>query len=156
MCSDPTSCSCKTCLGAIYRPGCADHVRDGISISVITPSLNMGAYLRRCCASVADQAGGAYEHIVVDGGSTDGSAEWLGQQPHISSIVGPDRGMYDAINKGLARARGEIVAYLSCDEQYLPGALAHVKDYFARQPHVDGVFGDTLVTWPDGGLISFQ
>jgi glycosyltransferase involved in cell wall biosynthesis len=125
-------------------------------MSIITPSFNMGSYLKRCCASVADQQGPAHEHIVVDGGSTDGSAEWLRCAGHITSIIGKDQGMYDAINKGLAISRGSIISYLSCDEQYLPGTLAHVEHYFAKHPHVDGVFGDTLVTWPDGRLISFQ
>lgn len=130
--------------------------RDPVEMSVITPSLNMLAYLKRACASVADQLGPASEHIVVDGGSTDGTLEWLATQPRVTTIVGTDRGMYDAINKGLAACTGRIVAYLSCDEQYLPGTLSYVHAYFARQPEVSGVFGDTLVTWPDGRLISFQ
>lgn len=116
----------------------------------------MLTYLKRCCASVADQEGPTWEHIVVDGESTDGTVEWLRAQRRVSSIIGKDQGMYDALNKGLAACRGAIVAYLSCDEQYLPGTLAHVERYFATHPNVDGVFGDTLVTWPDGQLVSFQ
>src|SRR5437660_9009586 len=102
----------------------------GSSISVITPSLNMLPYLKRCCASLADQEGASWEHIVVDGESTDGTVEWLRSQPHVASIIGKDQGMYDAINKGLAACTGDIVAYLSCDEQYLPGTLAYIDHYF--------------------------
>jgi glycosyltransferase involved in cell wall biosynthesis len=64
--------------------------------------------------------------------------------------------MYDAINKGLLASSGKIVAYLSCDEQYLPGTLASVSAYFETHPEVDVVFGDTLVTRPDGSLVCFR
>ena len=116
----------------------------------------MLAYLRRCHASVADQAGGSVEHIVVDGGSSDGSAEFVRQAPDIVGLVGPDAGMYDAINKGLRLAKGEIVAYLNCDEQYLPGTLRDVKAAFAAEPAVDMVAGDTLLIRPDGSLLAYR
>jgi len=88
-------------------------MNDNIDISVITPSYNMLPYLRRCAASVADQEGGKFEHIVIDGGSTDGSGEWLAKQGHIRSISEKDNGMYDAINKGLKQANGNILAYIN-------------------------------------------
>jgi glycosyltransferase involved in cell wall biosynthesis len=125
-------------------------------MSVITPSLNMLGYLQRCCISVADQMGPRCEHIVVDGGSTDGTVEWLANQPRIASLVGRDRGMYDAINRGLTASSGGILSYLSCDEQYLPGALQSVSRYFERHPEIDAVFGDTLVTRPDRSLVCFR
>jgi len=125
-------------------------------MTVVTPSYNMLGYLVRCRASVADQVGPTYEHIVVDGGSTDGTADWLGHQTGVRSIVEPDHGMYDAINKGLGIARGEIVSYLNCDEQYLPRTLAFVEWYFATHPNVDILFGDTLLIRPDGSLISVR
>jgi glycosyltransferase involved in cell wall biosynthesis len=129
---------------------------DGVELSIITPSYNMLGYLQRCCASVADQTGPHHEHIVADGGSTDGTAAWLNAQPWLTSIIGPDQGMYDAINKGLLASSGKIVAYLSCDEQYLPGTLDAVSAYFEAHPEVDVVFGDTLVTRPDGSLVCFR
>ncbi len=116
----------------------------------------MLGYLKRCCASVRDQQGTDFEHIVVDGASTDGTADWLRAQPQIHSIIERDRGMYDAVNKGFHVARGEILAYLNCDEQYLPRTLAFVKDYFARHPSVDVLFGDTLLVRPDGSLLAVQ
>ena len=90
-------------------------------ISVVTPSLNQIGFLKDCCASVADQQGADFEHVVVDGASSDGSPAWLGQMPGIVSISEADRGMYEAVNKGLRLARGDILAQLNCDEQYLPG-----------------------------------
>ena len=112
-------------------------------VSVITPCYNGGAFLPRCCASVADQGEALAEHIVADGGSTDGTVEWLKRQRNLRWVSEKDRGMYDAINKGFRMAGGDIVAHLNCDEQYLPGTLAAVADVFARHPGVDIV----LATW---------
>ncbi len=89
------------------------------------------------------------EHIVVDGGSGDGSVELLAEQArenpelfHYSS--GPDRGMYDALNKGFARARGEFLGYLNCDDLLLPWTLRRVEACFDARPDIDLVFGDAL------------
>jgi glycosyltransferase involved in cell wall biosynthesis len=125
-------------------------------MSVITPSFNMLGYLKRCRASVTDQMNPPPEHIVVDGGSTDGTVEWLNGQRGVVSIIGRDRGMYDAINKGFQASSGTVLSYLSCDEQYLPGTLEFVRGYFEAHPEVDVVFGDTLVTRPDGSLLCFR
>src|SRR3984893_17077250 len=115
-----------------------------IDVSVITPSLNMLSYLERCVASVADQEGVRAEHLVMDGGSRDGTVEWLASRPNLTSEVRSDNGMYEAINRGFRRARGRILAHLNCDEQYLPGTLATVTRYFDTYPEVDVLFGDTL------------
>ena len=125
-------------------------------ISIITPSYNMLEYLKLCAASVADQQGVECEHIIVDGMSTDGTAAWLSSQSGIRYISEPDNGMYDAINKGLKSAKGDILAYLNCDEQYLPGILSFVKDYFNNHPDVDVLFGDFLAVNPDGSLVSYR
>jgi glycosyltransferase involved in cell wall biosynthesis len=127
-----------------------------VEFSIITPSLNMLGYLKRCCASVADQEGVISEHIVMDGGSTDGTVAWLGQNERVAGIVQQDNSMYDAINKGLLLSKGQVLSYLNCDEQYLPGALAFVKTYFERHPEVDIVFGDALLIRPDGTPIAYR
>jgi glycosyltransferase involved in cell wall biosynthesis len=124
--------------------------------TIITPTFNGLAYLKQCRASIADQAGVDVEHIVVDGASTDGTVDWLKQQEGLTWISEKDRGMYDAVNKGLDRAAGRYVAYLNCDEQYLPGALAAVRDAFERAPRADFIFGDMLVVRPDGNLAAFR
>ena len=128
----------------------------GTAVSIITPSYNMLDHLKRCSRSVADQESVDFEHIVVDGASTDGTPAWLARQPHLRSISEPDEGMYDAINKGLETANCEVVAYLNCDEQYLPGTLRYVADYFEQHPDVDLLFGDFLLIRPDGTLIAYR
>ena len=116
-----------------------------LSISVVTPSLNQLPWLKLCVASVADQSGPTVQHLVQDAGSTDGTVEWMWADGRVEACVEKDAGMYDAINRGLRRASGDILAYLNCDEQYLPGALARVSAYFAAHPEVDMVFGDIVM-----------
>ncbi|MFH2107282.1 MAG: glycosyltransferase family 2 protein [Chrysiogenia bacterium] len=127
-----------------------------MDISIVTPSLNMLPYLKCCAASIADQQGASVEHIVVDGGSTDGTVSWLAAKPKILSLSEKDKGMYDAVNKGLRLAHVDILACLNCDEQYLPGTLSFVKSFFAAHPSIDILFGDFLVTQPDGSLVAFR
>lgn len=101
-------------------------------------------------------SGATYEHLVMDGGSTDGTPCWLAERSEIGSVLERDAGMYDAVNKGFRRAHSALVSHLNCDEQYLPGALAFVRDYFGRHPEVDVLFGDALIIRPDGSLIAFR
>lgn len=127
-----------------------------VDISIVTPSLNMLEYLKLAHASIGDQAGVGVEHLVMDAGSTDGTGVWMQNQPGIAGVIEKDKGMYDGINKGLKRSRGTILGYLNCDEQYLPGTLAFVKDFFDRHPGVDMIFGDFLLIRPDGTLLAFR
>ncbi|NBU71448.1 MAG: glycosyltransferase [Bacteroidetes bacterium] len=90
-----------------------------MDISIVTPVFNSIRWIDLCVRSVKHALQGQnYEHIVVDGGSTDGTLEYLKQQQNIRLILGPDKGMYDALNKGMAAARGRIVGSLNGDEQY--------------------------------------
>ncbi len=116
--------------------------------SVITPSFNPSPWLRLCIASVADQ-GVDVEHIVQDAGSSDGTLDWLTADPRVTTIVERDNGMYDAVNRGLRRAGGDILSYLNCDEQYLPGCLPAVERFFLTHPDVDVLFGDFVVVNSD-------
>ena len=127
--------------------------------SVVTPSFNQLDWLELCIASVADQRDvGFVEHLVCDGqseGIEDFKKRMLERFPESSNyclkfIVDRDQGMYDAINKGLRRARGEICSYLNCDEQLLPGSLATVGGYFASHKDADMLFGDTIVVDREG------
>ena len=111
--------------------------------SIITPSFNPSPWLPLCIASVADQ-GVDGEHIVQDAGSTDGTLEWLRNDGRVKTFVERDGGMYDAVNRGLRRAQGDILAYLNCDEQYLPGCLQRVDAFFRDHPAVDVLFGDVV------------
>ncbi|TAK97466.1 MAG: glycosyltransferase [Verrucomicrobia bacterium] len=120
-----------------------------MQFSIVTPSYRNSEWLKLCIASVADQ-GVSLEHIVQDAGSDDGTLDWLLADSRVTAHVEKDSGMYDAINRGLARARGEICAYLNCDEQYLPGALHAVEDFFSSHPNVDVLFADFIVVNPGG------
>ncbi len=121
-------------------------------ISIITPSFHQLDWLKLCAASIADQEGVDVEHIVQDAG-TEGVGnmfEAIRQGPatpryDAKLIIEKDAGMYDAVNRGLAKARGEICGYLNCDEQYLPGALGAVANFFANHPEIEVVFGDVIL-----------
>src|SRR5262245_29300293 len=93
-----------------------------MEFSIITPSFRNSDWLKLCIASVADQDV-EHEHIVQDSCSDDDTPKWLPHDTRVRAYIEKDRGMYDAVNRGLARASGEILAYINCDEQYLLGAL---------------------------------
>jgi glycosyltransferase involved in cell wall biosynthesis len=93
---------------------------------------------------------------VQDGQSTDGTLNWLPNDPRVDAVSAKDRSMYDAINKGFERSTGDLLAYINCDEQYLPGALNKVRDYFERNPEVEIVFGNAVVVEADGSFICYR
>src|SRR6266849_6010736 len=117
--------------------------------SIITPSFRSSGWLKLCLASVADQSV-AVEHIVQDAGSDDGTLDWLLHDKRAKVFVEKDQGMYDAINRGLRRAGGDILAYLNCDEQYLPRALQAVRGFFEQDPACEVVFGDVVMVGSQG------
>jgi len=114
-------------------------------ISIVTPVFNSVRWIELCLQSVRHSLKGRnYEHIVVDGGSTDGTLDYLNQQKDIRLIPGPDKGMYDALNKGIATARGRILGHLNADEQYDRAGLAHALQKL-EQTGADAVFGPTIM-----------
>jgi glycosyltransferase involved in cell wall biosynthesis len=123
--------------------------RDTMRFSIITPSFRNSEWLKLCVASVADQ-GVEHEHIVQDAGSDDGTLHWLLRDSRVKAFVEKDAGMYDAINRGLRKATGEIIAYLNCDEQYLPGALVAVDAFFQANPQTEVLFADAVAVNPRG------
>jgi hypothetical protein len=112
--------------------------------SIITPSFRSSRWLKLCIASVADQDA-EHEHIVQDSCSDDGTQDWLSHDRRVKAYIEKDKGMYDAVNRGLRRATGEILAYINCDEQYLPGALTCVGEFFDRHSDLDVVFASSVV-----------
>lgn len=124
-----------------------------MKFSIITPSFRNSAWLKLCIASVADQSGVSFEHIVQDSCSDDDTQNWLPHETAVKAFIEKDSGMYDAVNRGFRRAQGEILAYLNCDEQYLPGALKTVADFFDANPEVEVALTDTIVTDATGGYI---
>jgi glycosyltransferase involved in cell wall biosynthesis len=93
-------------------------------VSIVTPSLNQARFLTEAIASVRAQTYEPLEHIVVDGGSSDGSVELLRASESLTWISEPDEGQSHALNKGFALARGEILGWLNADDAYLPHAVA--------------------------------
>ena len=124
--------------------------------SIVTPSFKMVNWLKLCAASIADQKGPTFEHIVQDAGTGQELDMWAQSQPELRCYQEPDRGMYDAINRGLKRARGQYLAYLNCDEQYLPGALQTVEQFFVSHPSIEVVFGDVILINPAGQALSYR
>jgi len=124
----------------------------GRRITIITPSYNQAAYLEQTIASVLDQGYPNLEYIIIDGGSTDGSVEIIRKfEDRIAYWVSEkDRGQAHAINKGIQRATGDIIAYLNSDDYYLDGTLARVADWFSRHPNVDLLHGRCRVVDQDG------
>ena len=107
-----------------------------LQFSIVTPSFRNSRWLKLCVASVADQEGVELEHIVQDACSDDETQDWLPHDRRVRAFIEKDSGMYDAINRGYRRARGDILAHLNCDEQYFSGALRNVRTFFERNPRV--------------------
>lgn len=116
-----------------------------MELSIVTPCFNSIRWISLCVQAVRHACAGIrYEHIVCDGGSTDGTVEFLRNQSDVRLISGPDRGMYDALNKGMAAARGRIFGHLNVDEQYNRRGLARALGRL-KEPKVDAVFGPTIM-----------
>ena len=124
-----------------------------MKFSIITPSFRSSEFLKLCIASVADQEGVEHEHIVQDSCSDDGTQDWLPQDRRVRAFIEKDGGMYDAINRGYRRASGDILAYLNCDEQYLPGALLAVQRFFELNPEVEVALAGAVVVDGAGNYI---
>jgi glycosyltransferase involved in cell wall biosynthesis len=110
-------------------------------ISVLTPCLNAASTLPAMLASVRAQDQPGVEHIVVDGGSTDGSVELLQEAEGVQWISERDDGMAQALNRGTAMASGEILGWLNADDTYEPGALRAVAEAWARRPATEWATG---------------
>jgi len=110
-------------------------------ISIVTPSLNQGSTIEETILSVLAQKDPDFEHIVIDGGSTDETLGVLERFPHLRWVSEDDRGQTDAINKGLEMSTGEIVAYLNSDDVYRPDAFANVRTAFHENETSDVVVG---------------
>jgi glycosyltransferase involved in cell wall biosynthesis len=119
-------------------------------ISVVTPSFNSIHTIQATIESVAGQDYPQVEHIVVDGGSTDGTVELLKKHPSLKWISEKDEGHYHAMDKGTRMASGEVVAILNADDCYRPGALREVAAAFEKHPDWDGLFGDIVFVDGEG------
>ena len=113
--------------------------RDNPLVSIITPVLNGIKYLEECIQSVLNQSYARIEHIIVDGGSTDGTVEMLSsyQAKHpdrIRFVSEPGTGVGEALNKGLRMAKGGIFGWVNADDFFEPGAVQTVVEFFRANP----------------------
>ena len=112
--------------------------------SVVTPSLNQGRFIRDAIESVLAQTDlvGAVEHLVVDGGSTDGTHDVLTRYPHLTLLRDPGLGQSRAVNMGLRAASGTAIGWLNADDRYLPGVFAEVRRALADHADAGIVYGN--------------
>lgn len=135
-----------------------------MKVSIITPCFNSFKFLNATIDSVLEQTYDQIEHIVIDGGSTDGTLEiikkYTSKNKNIQFLSEPDNGMYDAINKGLLLATGDIIYCLNSDDQlYDKNTISKVVDFICRANSEDGVsiddtvfVGDVLFTYSNGSV----
>ena len=126
-----------------------------LKISIITPSFNQGRFLEQTIKSVLDQSYPNLEYIIIDGGSSDNSVEIIRKYEKSLAywVSEPDGGQTHAINKGLKRATGEIIAYLNSDDFYLPGSLQKVAEFFSANPDVGLMYGDCNIIDEKGTVV---
>ena len=127
-----------------------------MKFSIVTPSFNGLRYLRQTADSILSQRGPfELEWLVIDGGSTDGTAEFFRDlhDPRVHFLSEGDRGQSDAINKGLARATGDVAAWLNTDDLYTPGALAAVAEAIAADPSAQWLAGRCEIIDAAGAVI---
>lgn len=115
-------------------------------ISIVTPSYNMARFFEKTVQSVLIQNYFNFEYIIIDGGSTDESADIIKKyEQHITYWVSePDQGQSDAINKGFNRATGELSCWLNSDDVLLPGALKRVAEVYSKNPDMDIITGNVV------------
>jgi glycosyltransferase involved in cell wall biosynthesis len=132
-----------------------------VRFTIVTPVLNGMPWLPEAVTSVARQrerAGFELEHVVLDGGSTDGSREWLLDHPELGCrlIFEPDRGQTAALRNGFDQASGDLLGWLNSDDVLEPGALQAVHDLFVQRPEVVMVSGVCLLIETDGRIFGLM
>jgi glycosyltransferase involved in cell wall biosynthesis len=131
-----------------------------IVLSIITPVFNGKKYLEKCLSNVALQAFPGLEHLIMDGGSSDGGPElvqeWQKKYPHIRLISEKDRGQSDAMNKGINLAKGSIIGFLNVDDFYENDVLPKIPALFEKLPEPSFICGNLNIWNPDGSLKHFN
>ena len=125
-------------------------------VSILTPSLNQCRWLPDNLASVARQTYGDTEHVVFDGGSTDGTVELLAetQWPGVRWTSEPDRGQSHALNKALAASSGKIIGWVNADDGYVDRrSVERAVECFGKYPEVDVVYGHSLMVGPNNTVL---
>lgn len=114
-------------------------------LSIITPSLNRAHFIADALESVSQQDISDFEHLIIDGGSTDGTLEVLEQYPHLRVFSQPDYGIYDALNKGILLSQGEVIGFLNTDDLYEPVIFGAIVQTFADHPDIEALVGGARI-----------
>ena len=137
----------------------ADSARS-IILSIITPVFNGRKYINQCIENVAGQFFPGLEHLIMDGGSSDGTPEevrsLMNKYSHIRLISEPDNGQSDGMNKGIRCAKGSILGFLNVDDYYEPDVLPRIPELFSGLSEPSFVCGNLNIWNPDGTLKHFN
>ncbi len=119
-----------------------------MNLTIITATYNNEATIADCLDSVCNQSHLPFEHLIIDGQSTDGTLQIIQSYSHVTVISEPDKGIYDALNKGIRAARGDIIGFLHADDMYASSnVLQKVLEVF-ETTHCDAVYGDLNYVHP--------
>lgn len=124
-----------------------------IKISVITPSFNQGKFIEQTIISVLKQDYRNFEHVIIDGGSTDNTLEILQKYKHLYWISERDKGQTNAINKGLTLATGQICTWLNSDDYFEKNIFSTIANFFKENPDYDLLYGDISYVDVDGKFL---
>jgi glycosyltransferase involved in cell wall biosynthesis len=124
-----------------------------MKISIVTVVLNRKVYIKKVIENVLEQNFDDFEHIIIDGGSTDGTVDVIKSYPHLKWISEKDNGSVYALNKGLAMVTGDVFGWLNSDESYLPGVLHKVNKYFIDNPSWEVIHGASQFVDEDDNVI---
>jgi glycosyltransferase involved in cell wall biosynthesis len=137
-------------------------VKDTPLISIVTPSFNQANFIGEALGSVRGQNYENWEHLVIDGRSTDGTIDLLQYetttrgQCKLSWVSERDTGQSEALNKGFRRATGEIIGWLNSDDRYRPDCFEHVVRAFRENPNADVVYGDYSMVDEEGRVLKIR
>ena len=124
-----------------------------MKFSIITPSYNQGRFIKDTIETILSQKYADYEHLIIDGGSTDDTLDILKTYKHINWISEPDKGAANALNKGFAKATGDILTWINSDDYYDADVLTAVCDIFENNPDIDFVYGNLTFVNEDKTII---
>lgn len=122
-----------------------------MKISILTPSYNQGSFVEKTIQSVMSQNYPDFEHIIIDGGSTDNTVEILKKYPHLKWVSESDEGQADALNKGLAIATGDIVGWINSDDYYEDDIFRDVVSHF-EESNINWIIGNITFVYPGLGI----
>jgi glycosyltransferase involved in cell wall biosynthesis len=124
-----------------------------MKLSIITPSFNQGSYIEECIQSVLNQKYPNFEHIIIDGGSSDNTVSILEKYKHLIWVSEPDKGQADALSKGLKIAKGEVIGWINSDDYYLEGTFNRVMEIFNQKKN-DWLVSNEIMLFPNYNIES--